>query len=257
VISTEEDNRLLGTLAHRVFERLFEHADALAWTNQHALDWFRANIDILLQTEGAPLLMQGAGVSQQRFKTICESAIISLLDHVRSAGALSVRTEVEFEGVLGNVPLTGKVDLVVELQGKRTIALDMKWRGDKRYAAILADGRHLQLALYSALIEQKEKVPPVALGYFIVESGSLFVTAMDVMPTAQVRAPRNGITVNELLQRSTESWKWRASQWEAGQVEVVADEALDEAQGPEGTLPVEGLGPWHFDHLVLLGGWEQ
>ncbi|TAL98653.1 MAG: hypothetical protein EPN73_01630 [Paraburkholderia sp.] len=257
IISTEEDNRLLGTLAHRVFERLFAHADALAWTSQHALDWFRANIDILLQTEGAPLLMQGAGVSQQRFKTICESAMISLLDHLRSAGAVSVRTEVEFEGVLGNVPLTGKVDLVVELQGKRTIALDMKWRGDKRYAAILSEGRHLQLALYSALIEQKEKLPPVALGYFIVESGSLFTTAMDVFPAAQVRVPRNGVTVNELLQQARESWKWRASQWEAGQIEVVADEVLDEAQGPEGTLAVEGLGPWHFDHLVLLGGWEQ
>jgi hypothetical protein len=214
-------------------------------------------VDNLLQTEGAPLLMQGAGVSQQRFKAICESAIISLLDHLRSAGATSVRTEVEFDGVLGNVPLTGKVDLVVELPGARTVALDMKWRGDKRYAATLTEGKHLQLALYSALIEQKSAVPPSALGYFIVETGSLYVTAEDLFPTAQVRAPRNGITVNELLTQARESWKWRASQWEAGQIEVVSEEALDDVQGPEGTLPVEGLGPWHFDHLVLLGGWEQ
>ncbi|WP_343654269.1 PD-(D/E)XK nuclease family protein [Paraburkholderia caribensis] len=257
VITTEEDNRLLGTLAHRVFENFFAHADALAWTNQHALDWFRANIDVLLLTEGAPLLMQGAGVSQQRFKSICESALISLLDHLRSAGAISVRTEVAFEGVLGNVPLTGNVDLIVELQGKQTIALDMKWRDDKRYSAILTDGRHLQLALYSALIEQNEGAPPVAVGYFIVESGSLFITRADIVPTAQVRIPRNGITVNELLQQARESWAWRASQWDAGQIDVVVDEILDDAQGPDGTLPVEGVGPWHFDHLVLLGGWEQ
>lgn len=257
VLSAEEDNRLLGTLAHRVFEKLFQHADVLAWSNQRAVDWFRANIDELLRAEGAPLLMQGAGLSQQRFKAICEGAIGSLLDHLRAAGAVSVRTEVKFDGVLGDILLTGKVDLLIELSGSRTVALDMKWKRDGYYAGVLLDGRHLQLALYATLIEQKAGAAPAALGYFIVESGSMFVTAADVFPGAQVRVPRNNITVVELLQQAKESWKWRASQWEVGQIEVVPRKGLDEFQGPPGTLPVESVGPWHNDHLVLLGGWEK
>jgi hypothetical protein len=257
VLSAEEDNRLLGTLAHRVFEKLFLHTDALTWSNGRAVDWFRANIDGLLQEEGAPLLMQGAGLSQQRFKAICEGAICSLLDYLRAARAVGVQTEVNFDGVLGDIPLTGKVDLLIELPQSRTVALDMKWRRENYYSSVLLDGRHLQLALYATLIEQKTGSAPAALGYFIVESGSMFVTAADVLPGAQVRVPRNNISVAELLQRAKESWKWRASQWETGQIEVVPSKGLDEFQGPPGTLPVESLGPWHDEHLVLLGGWEK
>ncbi|MEM8213684.1 hypothetical protein Q4R51_20980, partial [Morganella morganii] len=126
----EEDNRLLGILAHRVFEKLFAHDDALTWSNHAAIVWFRTAADMLLQTEGAGLLMQGAGVSQQHFRKVCEGAICSLLDHLRSAGAIHVQTEVEFTGTLGASPLIGKIDLLVTLGDKRTAALDMKWRSD-------------------------------------------------------------------------------------------------------------------------------
>ncbi|WP_197538754.1 PD-(D/E)XK nuclease family protein [Azoarcus sp. KH32C] len=256
VLAAEEDNRLLGTLAHRVFEKFFGHSDALAWTNGQALEWFRGSVDELLQTEGALLLMRGAGVSQQRFKAVCERAICSMLDHLRAAGALRVRTEVCVDGELGNVPLNGQVDLIVEFPGSLTVALDMKWRGDKHYQEILRQGNHLQLALYSLLIEQKTGAAPVALGYFMVESGSMYVTASGAMPKAQVRTPPAGATAS-LLQQAKETWRWRAQQWATGQIEVVPIGAGDDYQGPLGTLHVEGPRTWDKDHLVLLGGWGQ
>lgn len=257
VLTVEEDNRLLGILAHRVFEKLFANADALAWSNDKAVDWFRAEVDSLLLTEGAVLLMQGAGVSQQHFRKVCEGAIRSLLDHLRSAGATQVRTEVEFSGALGAVKLVGKIDLLVALSDKREVALDMKWRGDTYYAGLLRTGEHLQLALYSSLIEQTTGNPPVGVGYFILESAALYITAADIFPDAQVRMPPDGATVATLLGRAQATWAWRKGQLDAGVVDVVPEHPPDDFQGPDGTLPVKGPNSrFDSDHLVLLGGWE-
>jgi hypothetical protein len=253
----EEDNRLLGILAHRVFERLFANADALAWSDVKAVDWFRAEADSLLLTEGAVLLMQGAGVSQQHFRKVCEGAILSLLDHLRSAGVTQVQTEVEFSGTLGAVPLVGKIDLLVTLGDTRTAALDMKWRSDTYYAGLLRSGEHLQLALYSSLIEQETGTAPAGVGYFILGSGALYVNTADIFPNAQVRRPPEGVTVTTLLGQAQATWTWRKGQLDAGVVDVVPEDPPDDFQGPDGTLPVKGPnGRFDRDHLALLGGWE-
>lgn len=256
VLEVDEGNRLLGILAHRVLEKLFAHDKALSWSNAEAVDWFRAVADSLLLTEGAVLLMQGAGVTQQHFRQVCERAIGSLLDHLRLAGAIQVQTEVEFRGTLGAVPLIGKIDLLVTLGDKRTVAVDIKWRGDTYYAGLLRSGEHLQLALYSSLIEQTSGIAPAALGYFILESGGLYITAVDIFPKAQVRRPPDGVTVSNLLDRARATWKWRKQQLDAGTIEVVPEDPNDEYQGPEGTFPVNGPSKWDRDHLILLGGWK-
>lgn len=256
VLEVDEGNRLLGILAHRVLEKLFAHDKALSWSNAEAVDWFRAVADSLLLTEGAVLLMQGAGVTQQHFRQVCERAIGSLLDHLRLAGAIQVQTEVEFRGTLGAVPLIGKIDLLVTLGDKRTVAVDIKWRGDTYYAGLLRSGEHLQLALYSSLIEQTSGIAPAALGYFILESGGLYITAADIFPKAQVRRPPDGVTVSNLLDRARATWKWRKQQLDAGTIEVVPEDPNDEYQGPEGTFPVKGPSKWDRDHLILLGGWK-
>lgn len=256
ILAVEEDNRLLGILAHRVFEKLFAHADALTWPNQQAKDWFRAQTDELLRTEGAVLLMQGAGISLQRFQMTCEGAICSLLDHLRAAKAVRVQTEAEFDGVLGPVPLTGKIDLLVELPDNKVVALDMKWRGDNHYARTLREGGHLQLALYSSLVEQQTGTAPAALGFFILESGALFISHPDLFPHAQFTPPPEDVTVATLLDRAKATWSWRTDQFAAGQIEVVPHGPTEDYNGPEGTLPVKGPSQWDRDYLVLLGGWE-
>ena len=257
ILAVEEDNRLLGILAHRVFEKLFAHTDALTWSNPAAVAWFHSEADTLLQTEGAVLLMQGAGVSQQHFRKVCEEAIRSLLDHLRSAGATQVQTEVQFSGTLGAVSLVGSIDLLVTLGDARTVALDMKWRSDNYYAGLLRTGEHLQLALYSSLVEQANGVAPAALGYFILESGALYVTAPDIFPKAQVIRPPDGVTVAALLEQARETWTWRKQQLDAGTIDVVPVDPPDDFKGPDGTLPIKGPNSrFDGDHLVLLGGWQ-
>ncbi|MFN3731983.1 PD-(D/E)XK nuclease family protein [Comamonas testosteroni] len=256
ILAVEEDNRLLGILAHSVFEKLFAHADALTWTNLQAKDWFQGQAGELLRTEGAVLLMQGAGISLQRFQMTCEGAICSLLDHLRAAKAVRVQTEAEFDGVLGPVPLTGKIDLLVELPDNMVVALDMKWRGDNHYARTLREGGHLQLALYSSLVEQKTGTAPAALGFFILESGALFISHSGFFPQAQFTPPPEDVTVAALLDRAKATWSWRTDQFAAGQIEVVPSGPTEDYNGPEGTLQVKGPSQWDRDYLVLLGEWE-
>jgi hypothetical protein len=256
ILEAKDGNNLLGTLAHRVFEKLFQQAQSLNWTDEQAVTWFRDNVDSLLETEGAALLMRGAGVSLQRFRSVCEHAIRSMMRHLRAANATRVHTELPVEGQLGHISLVGKIDLVVELAGGKTVALDMKWRGDKYYAQALLDGQHLQLALYSSLYQQQAGVAPVALGYFILESGAMYMSAPDVIPTAQVRTPPLGATAN-LIEQAKASWAWRANQWAAGRIDVVPVGGGEEFNGPDGTLPVNGPNAWDKDYMVLLGGWEQ
>ncbi|HDR8948758.1 TPA: PD-(D/E)XK nuclease family protein [Burkholderia vietnamiensis] len=256
ILEARDGNNLLGTLAHRVFEKLFQQAHSLNWTDEQAVAWFRDNVDSLLRTEGAILLMRGAGVSLQRFRSVCEHAIRSMMRHLRAAKATRVHTELPVAGKLGDLSLIGKIDLLVELAGGQAVALDMKWRGDKRYADALHDGQHLQLAVYSSLYQQQAGVAPAALGYFILETGAMYVSAPDVIPTAQVRTPPPAATAS-LIEQARASWSWRASQWAEGHIDVVPVGGGEDFNGPEGTLPVNGPNAWDKDYMVLLGGWEQ
>lgn len=259
-LAVEEGNTLLGTLGHRVVEELFSQEGVLGWDLARATGWFDGMVDGFLEAEGAPLLVQGAGVTLHRFKETCRFAIGALLQHLKSAGATRVHTELSVEGDFGAVPLTGDLDLVVELPRGRLAVLDLKWTKTKRYAERLQAGKHLQLAFYAGLVKEKFGSLPAVVGYFIFDTGTLLVTTPDIFPRAQLHAPTSGITLTQLLDQARKTYAWRAAQWEEGIVELVDDALVEDAsdyQGPEGTLAIESLGPWHQEHLTLLGGWEQ
>jgi len=255
-LTVTDDNRLLGILAHRVFEKLFTHADALQWSENQAVEWLHNEAKTLLPTEGAALLMQGSGVSLQSFLKITQNAIISLLNHLRSAEATQVQTEIQMEGSFGDVPLTGKIDILITLKDERTVALDMKWGNENYYAKLLRSGAHLQLALYSSLIEQKTQCAPATLGYFILKTGALYVTDHGIFPNAQIIKPQDNSTITTLLEQANKTWEWRKSQLKEGVVDVVPEDPGQEFQGPGGTLAVIGPSRWDRDHLISLGGWE-
>ncbi len=255
-LTAEEDTRLLGVLAHRIIELLFKEPNALTWTDAQVQTWFTPAVDKLLQTEGAVLLMQGAGVSEQRFRSTCEAAACALLRHLRDAGAISARTEVQYSGTFGTMPIQGKVDLVVELPGGLTAAIDMKWQGDTRHSGTLRDGTYLQLAIYSSLIHQATGTAPAALGYFIFTSRALYMNKPTLFPSAFVREATDGTTVASLLDGAKASLAWRVGQLAAGQISVLLGEATQADQGPPGTLEVNGPKRWDMDRLVALGGWE-
>lgn len=258
LMAVEDERRLLGTLAHRLVEKLFAVPGVLGWKSDQVRAWFDANADALLEAEGAPLLMLGFGIALHRFKNTVKEATAALLAHLQSAGATGVRIEAELEGDLLGLPVVGKVDLLAELPGPRTAVLDLKWSGENRYRDRLLNGTHLQLAIYAALVEQNTGQAPDELAFFIFDSQGLLATTNGVFPNARVCAPPPEAKVAELLKRAKASWEWRHSQLSKGVLELVDPRLapLEDFQGPEGTLPVRETGPWNAE-LVALLGWEE
>lgn len=256
-LQIETENRLFGTLAHRAAEHLFGQLGVLEWPEGRARAWLDDAVDALVSAEGVPLLMKGASVALHHFKRTTIGGMLALLEHLRSAGAIGVSTEVEYKGFLDSIALVGKVDLVVHFPEKHTAALDMKWTRTSRYVDVLRNGEHLQLALYGSLIREHTGNAPVALGYFIIDSRTLLVASSGLFPNARVCSPKSGITMDGLLDMAKASWAWRRGQLDNGVVEVVDFRVDDETefQGPEGTLPVTSTGPWNAEYQSLLG-WE-
>jgi hypothetical protein len=257
LMAVEDERRLLGTLAHRLVEELFATPGALGWTAAQVRAWFDEQGEALIEAEGAPLLMLGFGIALHRFRSTVKESTVALLAHLQSAGVISVRTEVPFEGVLFGVPVVGKVDLLAELPGARSAVLDLKWSGESRYRDRLLTGTHLQLAIYASLVEQNVGQAPVELAFFIFDSRGLLATSNSVFPNARVCTPPSDFTVPQLLKKAGKSWEWRQAQLADGVLELVDTRLgdLEEFQGPEGTLPVRETGPWNAE-LVALLGWE-
>lgn len=252
----DEDARLLGTLAHRLLEVLFAQEGVLNWSAEQARKWLRPTMSRLLVEEGAVLLMTGSGVNRARFEERCEHAALTLLQALSDAGATRVETEVKVQGELFDAPMTGQIDMLVHLSSGEMVILDAKWSGDKYYADSLLNGKHLQLAIYAHLLAQQTGKKPITLGYFIIEKASLYVTQDGVIPGAQVRKPKEGMSESALLVQAKTTWAWRTEQLADGRLDVVPPDPSDEFAGPEGTLPVTGPRAWDEDFLVALGGWE-
>lgn len=246
---------LVGTLAHRLVEKLFAQPGALDWQQAQVDAWFDANVPDLLQREGMPLLAPGRGMRLQQFKMTARSAIARLLELLRAAGAKTVRTEVSVSGQLATIALDGSIDLWVELpQGTATI--DMKWARSKKYRERLVNGDFLQLAIYSHLAQQNKASPPVAVGYFTFIDATLTTTSPGVFPGARVVDPNGDVNVPQLLLSATASWDWRVQQWKAGDVELVC--GPDDAQKPPaGCLPLRDISNQGSEYQVLYGQWEQ
>jgi len=257
LMAVEDENRLLGTLAHRLVEKLFEAAGVLSWTADQVRSWFDVNADALIDAEGAPLLMLGFGIALHRFKGTVRDSTVELVGHLQSAGVVSVRMEVQYEGEVFGVPVTGKVDLLAELPGSRLALLDLKWSGERRYRERLETGTHLQLAIYSSLVEQNEGQAPVELAFYVFDSWAILATSDSVFPRAIVCALPPGATVPLLLKKAEKSWHWRCAQLANGELELVDTRLgpLEEFQGEEGTLPVNEGKRWNAEYVALLG-WE-
>lgn len=259
VVAVEQDSRFLGTVAHRLVEKLFAHADALHWSESQLDAWYQPALQDLLRREGMLLLAPGNSMQLQQFSETLRRGVGVLLEHLRHAGAVSVQAERALTGELttpsGPVALNGKTDLLVHVQGGATAALDLKWARAKRYREVLAGGEFLQLALYAHMIAQELGSPPAAVGYFtLLDATLLTLTDGFFGPSARVVSAKGSINCPQLVQKAAASLAWRVQQWQGGYVEVIG-EGLDPAPTPPppDCLPASRLGPWFSDYEALFG----
>lgn len=255
MVAPAQDNRLLGTLAHRLVQLLLADPAALGWDAKQVEAWFAPAVYGLLKTEGMPLLAPGSSVQLAQFKTAALGGIVSLLAYLRAAGVNRVDAERPLQGTLGALALRGDTDLLLHLEGGATAALDLKWSRATRYRDKLEGGDFLQLALYAHMVQQETGVAPSAVGYFTFLDGSLSTLTPGVFGNnARVISPKNGETNAQLIEGARATWEWRVKQWQSGHVEVIWPGLEPEPSAPpDGCLPLRSLGPWYLDFARLFG----
>ncbi|MDP1740965.1 PD-(D/E)XK nuclease family protein [Polaromonas sp.] len=257
-VKVDDGTRLLGTLAHRLVERLFGEEGALGWNTARLDAWFPNALELLLEQEGAPLLAPGSAVQLHQFRQTARHGIEVLLVHLQHAGAFRVEAERALSGSMGDVPLNGATDLLVHLSGGRTAALDLKWSRASRFYDVLKQGEYLQLAFYAGMVEHELGQAPIAVGYFTFLDATLLTLTPELFaPSAKVVTAKNGATPVQLVQMASASWQWRVRQWQEGRIEVIGS-GLDPEPTvpPDGCLPLKQLGPWYGDFEALYRSWD-
>lgn len=256
-LAVEDDNRLLGNLAHRLLELLFAQDGSLQWDEEQVNAWFGPAVRDVLRREGLPLLARGSAVRLQHFRDSSRRSISALLQHLRHAKVVRVQAERKLVGDISGLETAGRTDLMLFLEDGKTVALDLKWSSAGPFRARMEEGDFLQLALYAHMIEQELGAAPVAVGFFtFVDATLLTFTPNLFAPSARIVIADTSLA--EVIEAAVQSWNWRAQQWQEGRVEVVA-EGLEPGptRPPSWCLPLHELGPWYADYVAFFGHKED
>lgn len=256
LLSLPDDFRLLGNLAHRTVERLYQAPDGAQWSQDQVLDWFDGHLDAIIAEEGAVLLMPGKRAELESFRLRFRAALPRLHGMLRTAGASHIEPEAPLEGEVALGRITGSADLVLTLPKRAQAIVDMKWAGEKKYRDKLSAFTHIQLAIYAQLVALRTgRWPGVA--YFILRDGELLTTTTGLFPDVRAIDTEEGKTIALLWDQVEKMWAWRRSQVMSGAIELVLDgvEATDASTPPEGLLEVETLDA-RYNPFIYLAGWE-
>lgn len=175
-----EGAQLIGTLAHAIVARLY--GERPVWlpadAERRAADLF----DTLLPELAAPLLLSGQTLERERARTSIAAAARTLATLITGAGLTVQACEERRDIVMPDgTKLGGIIDmLLVDAQG-RPIIFDLKWSSrDTYHHAAIAEGRPIQLAVYSRLMAGQQTAVPA--GYFMIKQRNLLFTAAAPFP---------------------------------------------------------------------------
>ncbi|MFL5271929.1 MAG: PD-(D/E)XK nuclease family protein, partial [Anaeromyxobacteraceae bacterium] len=181
------DNRLLGDFAHRILQDMLlgdEALDAAKASEADATAWAARTFDARVAAEAAPLVRPGREVERDAARTLVSGAAAALLRHVKAGGWEPLEAEDEVSGTFAGKPVAGRIDLVLEKNGKPAL-LDLKLSGGKYRREELEKGRALQLALYAGMLRTGGKALPPA-GFLTLDDGQLLTVNPQAFPGAVV-----------------------------------------------------------------------
>jgi len=258
--SVRDGNLLKGSLAHRLFEDFCNaHSNIGGIRATDITAWTAANIDTLLQTEGALLREPGRQAECERFITQAQDALIVLVEHLQSAGVVSVQMELKQEGHYAGGDLTGSIDVLATRADGQEAVIDIKWGGKKYRREALLENSYLQLATYSQLRRNNGAALPPSLSYFIVADAHMLSMNHTFFPNAEILKPASEESTLLYWQRFENTWRWRKAQFDRGRVEVtVTGTEPDENSTPDdGSLDIPATSDTYNDYAVLTGWGEN
>lgn len=224
-LSIPSDNLLLGNLAHKVVEILFtQHAIGQTEFNIGEND-FNSVFDEVIRTEGATFLLQENRFSLSNFRYKLRKSIRNLQEIINENELIVEACEKPFgrdedcivDEALGRV--NGSIDLLLKDKSNNSFVFDMKWTySDKKYIEKIEGGAAIQLALYTAALNQSESA---RTGYFLLDEGKL-ITASTLQGNA-VQNVATSATNSEVLNKLKQSLEFRWSELKQGRLEYGED----------------------------------
>jgi hypothetical protein len=220
ILSVVKDSTLMGNLAHRLFEILFNQKEVLTWDRVKVQSWVNQNIQRLLEREGAVLLMYGREPEKTGFVNTLQYSAWSLINMIKNNGWEIEGTEKSIEGMFNGIPVKAKADLVLKNKNGVFTILDLKWRGAAYRERLIKSEEDLQLVMYAMLLTKDETVAQTAFyiiqdAKMIARNNSAFKEAVAVLPDKDYFE-----TNNLIWRRMLETYRWRLSQLKNGKIEV-------------------------------------
>ncbi len=219
LLSVTGDNTLLGSLAHRFFEKLLKE-DFKVLDRRGLNEWIENEAKTLLPREGATLLLYGREPDRMAFLNKVKNAAWSLISLLRSNGWEVESTEMALQGNFVGMPVRGKADLVLR-RGAEQAIVDLKWSGTKRRKDLIQNGEDLQLVLYAHLLPPPEQWPHTA--YFILDEGKMIARNTAAFKEALVagHGGEDHIAASKaIFEKMEKTYAWRLAQIKKGQIEL-------------------------------------
>lgn len=234
ILSVVKENTLMGNLAHRFFEILFEE-DILNWNKEQVEAWIDKEAEPLLQKEGAIFLLYGREPEKVAFIKKVKYAAWNLIYLIQENGWEVAATEDRLEGTFEAIKVRGRADLVLK-RGEERAIVDLKWRGAVRRERMIKNEEDLQLVLYANLIPSPSKWAHTA--YYVMDRARLI--ARNTMAFQEINPVSPGAdheAINQhIYDNMTRTFQWRIQQIQNGKIEVRCEQTsadLEEEYGAD------------------------
>ncbi|NRB65522.1 MAG: PD-(D/E)XK nuclease family protein, partial [Saprospiraceae bacterium] len=227
ILSIVQEKTLFGNLAHRFVELVFAEKAIEEWTQQELHTWINSMAHPLLQQEGSVLLLYGKEPQKLQFLNQVKSSVWNLIDLLKSNQWTNAQTEVALTGQLGNTPVLGRADLVLE-RGYEKLIIDLKWSGTTYRRDQIKSKEDLQLVLYSHMMAPGSK--RVYAGFYILSTGQMVARSNEPFPQIEAVLPQADYQEihNEILDKMKKTLVWRMAQLKSGKIELRMQATADD-----------------------------
>jgi len=215
---------LHGNLLHRLLDLVVEGPlKTSRWntlTESGLKDYLEERFPMLLEQEGATLLVPGKQSEAMALLDNAKRALWSLSQQLRAAEVVETGTNVNFKGEFVGGKLEGYVDLLVKNEKAKVAVVDLKSGRFEEKQRELQSNVQLQLAIYGFLHKQTAGDWPTGT-YFILNNGRMLAQNKEFFPQAYsipAKAGADGLEVcwNEFV----EMWRYRRALLDQGWIEL-------------------------------------
>jgi len=218
------ENVLHGNLLHRLLDLLvagpLQKGASGVITEAGLKDYIEQHWPILLEQEGAILLLLGKQSEATALLDTAKRALWSLTQQLKAAQIIETNTNVNFKAEFIGGKLEGFVDLLIKNEKSKAAVVDLKSGRLEEKQKELQSNVQLQLAIYGFLHRQVLGEWPAA-SYFILNNGRMLAQNKDYFSQANsIPAKSDSSGLETCWNEFVEMWCYRRALLDQGWIEL-------------------------------------